>query len=156
VRERFASIETEGPVKLRKRTKNSFYVLFWSLFMTGTAAWIFDQWIRVPGAFGEEHHWLQPWTSRLHTFSAYLVLIALGYLLHAHVKPGLKGKKRKVTGISMLTFFGVLAISSLPILYAGEGTLRNSTTWIHTYLGLATPLFLAAHLWKKQDYVAKN
>jgi hypothetical protein len=139
-------------LKLRARTRRGFYFIFWTLFATGSAIWFFDRWVRVPGAFGEEHSSAQPWIARAHTLSAYGMMVVFGYLLHSHVRPGLKGKRSKPSGISMISVFAILAASSLPVLYAGEGATRNVSSWLHIYLGLSIPLFLAAHLYGR----AKN
>ena len=136
-------------MKLRKRTKRAFYVIFWTVFGTGAVDWIFDRWVRVQGPFGPEHHPLQPWLSRVHTASAYVILITFGYLLHSHVRPGLKGKYGKVSGIAMIGFLSILAASSLPILYASDGIIRDSSTAVHTYMGLSIPLLLGVHLFKR-------
>lgn len=133
-------------MKLRKKTRNIFYAIFYALFATGVLAWFFDRWVRVRGAFGEEHHPLQSWISRAHAVAAYGILVIFGYLLHSHVRPGLKAGKSVRTGVSMITALVVLALTSLPILYAADGAVRNGSTWIHTYLGLSIPLILILHL----------
>jgi len=143
-----------GPLKLRKRTKRYFLLFFWAVVGTGTLDWIFDKWVRVQGAFGPEHHPLQPWISRAHTASAYLILISFGYLLHSHVRPGLKGKRKKVSGIAIVTFLSILAASSLPILYAADGMIRDTSTAVHTYMGLSIPLLLGIHLWWRKNDTA--
>lgn len=133
-------------MKIRKRTKRILYGTLLSLFLTGACVFVLSRWVRVQGAFGEEHHPAQPWVIRAHTLFAYGALISLGYLGHSHIRPGLKGERGKPTGVGIITIFGVLALTSLVVLYASEGGIRDWGVGIHTWLGLVSPLLLFLHI----------
>jgi len=133
-------------VKLPHPFKSIFLFSLGICFFSGLFWWIFENWIRVKGMLGDEHHPSQIWFIRIHTAFAFILLLGLGYLIKVHIEPGLKKKEKRRSGLSMSAVFSILIITALPILYATEGPLRSSSSFIHTYLGLALPLFLGIHL----------
>jgi len=140
-------------MKLNKSFKFCLLLSLWGSFATGLGWWIFNKWVRVPGGvLGEEHHPLELWFTRFHSALAYLLVLALGYLIAVHIQPGLKGKKKKSSGLTMVAFFFILIASALPILYSPDGNLREGSSFIHTYLGFSIPFLLWVHLnWKKKQ-----
>jgi hypothetical protein len=144
-------------MKLLKPYKIIFLSFLGSSFITGLTFFIFDHWIRIKeGPLGTEHHPLQPWIIRVHTASAFCLLMALGYLIRVHIEPGLKGKRRKPSGLIMMVFFSTMICTALPLLYAGEGSVREVVEFIHTYLGLSLPLFLFIHIRERQNENKKS
>jgi hypothetical protein len=137
-------------VKLQRQFKIIFLTSLAICFLSGVLWWIFENGVRVSGALGEEHHPAQIWFIRIHSTFAFILLINLGYLIKVHIEPGLKKKKKKRSGLSMVSIFTILILTALPILYATEGLLRSTSSFTHTYLGFALPLFLGLHLIPKK------
>jgi hypothetical protein len=107
-----------------------------------------DKFVRVQGAFGEDHHPAQEYLIRIHGTIAYFTLLIIGYLIHSHVRPGLKHKKKRSrkTGWVLMIATAVLILSSAMDLFGPEGVAHSTLVQIHRYLGLFFPLFIAAHL----------
>ena len=70
-----------------------------------------------------------------HGIAAILATLALGSVLPFHLKAGLKSRKKWLSGISQLSFLGVLLISGA-LLYYGPAEIRDSVISIHWMVGL--------------------
>ena len=116
--------------------------------MTGTAWWYLDKFVRVKGVFGEDHHPAQEILIRIHGSVAYFTLLVIGYLIHSHIRPGLKHKKKRSlkTGWILIIATGLLILSSAMDLFGPEGVLHSTLVQIHRFLGLVFPAILAIHL----------
>jgi hypothetical protein len=64
-----------------------------------------------------------------------LATLALGSVLPFHLKAGLKSRKKWLSGMSQLSFLGVLLISGA-LLYYGPAEIRDSVISIHWIVGL--------------------
>ncbi len=135
-------------MKFTSRFKKIFYLFFTTLFVTGTVWWYLDKFVRVKGAFGEDHHPAQEILIRIHGTVAYFTLLIIGYLIHSHIRPGLKHKKKRsfVTGWVMIIATAILILSSVFDLFGPEGMIHETLVQIHRYVGLFFPAILAIHL----------
>jgi hypothetical protein len=92
------------------------------------------------GEFGDLPHPLEGWSLRLHGAAAFASLWLLGLLWGLHITRAWPTKKRRATGIVMLSAAGVLVLSGYLLYYGGE-TLRDIAAPLHWVLGLlALPL----------------
>ncbi len=137
-------------MKLTRNFKSIFYLFFTSLYLTGVSWWCFEKFVHVKGAFGEDHHPYQQLILRIHGAIAYFTLLVVGYLIHSHIRPGLKSRKKRSlkTGWMMIIVTGSLIASSAMDLFGPEGLTHDFLVGLHWYLGLAFPLFLGTHLFK--------
>ena len=71
----------------------------------------------------------------LHGVGAILATLALGSALPFHLKAGLQSKHKMVSGISQLSFLGLLIITGALLYYGSEG-LRETTINLHWSIGL--------------------
>ena len=135
-------------MKFRSDFKKIFYVFFTALFLTGSVWWAMEKWVRVQTSLGADHHPLQGILLRLHGVIAYFILILLGYLVHSHIRPGLKAKTKKsfVSGWIMNVMTGLLVLTSATDLFGPEGGVREFLVTCHRFLGLGFPLILFIHL----------
>jgi hypothetical protein len=143
-------------MKFTKTFKKIFYFVFTLLFLSG-AAWLFlEKFVRVPGAFGEDHHPAQEVLIRIHGAIAYAALIVIGYLTHSHVRPGLKSKKQRgiKTGWMLIVATSLLIVSSAMDLFGPETFVREWLATSHRYVGLFFPLLVVGHVLK--DRFAQN
>ena len=80
----------------------------------------------------------------LHGMGAILATLALGSALPFHLKAGLQSKHKKVSGISQLSFLGLLIITGALLYYGSEG-LRETTINLHWSIGLLFFLMFILH-----------
>jgi hypothetical protein len=116
-------------------------------YASGATLYGLSHWVRVESPVGEQHHPAESWVRLGHSFLTYGTVMALGYLLHAHVFPGLNAARprRRPTGLGTLGVFAVLLLSALFILYAGETDWRDSVAQLHGLTGLALPALILFH-----------
>ena len=133
-------------MKLPKIFKWILYSILSLAFISGGLWFSFERWVRIQGPLGEDHHPAQAWFLRIHGILAYTILLGLGYMIRAHVQPGLKGKRGRFTGLPMVFYFGGLVVTAIIQLYGLEGPFRDGSAWVHSYMGLGLPIFLATHI----------
>jgi len=86
---------------------------------------------------------------KVHGGAAMLVLLLLGALLASHVPAGWKDARKKKTGIGILAASAWLMISGHLLYYAGDEALRQAASYSHLGIGLALPLLLGFHVWRR-------
>ena len=133
-------------MKWRFREKISFGMIGGGAYFSGVLLFLFSHWIRVSTQVGEQHSSFERWLRPGHSFLTYLVIFSSGYIFKIHVLPGLKGSRRKLSGIFVFSFIGILWLSALGVLYLGESDLSSVVAWTHGLFGCAVLLFLFLHL----------
>ena len=138
-------------MKLSRRFKRILYSTLSVLFVSGLVVWIFETWFQIDRGFGPEPHEARIWFLRLHAVFGLFFLMVFGALCQSHVARGLKGKKKKTSGLSTLSPILVL-VATVPILYyVTDETLKSWTAGVHTYLGLASVIPFFVHLFKPKS-----
>jgi len=117
---------------------------------SGLVLFILSRWIRVTTIVGEQHLPMERWIRVGHSTLTYFVVLAVGYLVKSHILPGLKQRKKRISGISILFLFGTLLGTALITLYAGEGEWVASVALIHALIGILSPLLLLGHLFNRR------
>ncbi|MCB1043802.1 MAG: hypothetical protein KDC35_12730 [Acidobacteria bacterium] len=71
----------------------------------------------------------------IHGFFAMAALFLFGVVFNSHVSRRYKQRKKRRSGISMLTCMVLMAITGGLLYYAGHPTVRSLSSWLHTVLG---------------------
>jgi hypothetical protein len=121
------------------------YAIFAILFLSG-AMWLIADALKE-SANGEL--WQQIATTLLmtHGGSAMITLMMLGALVPLHMRYGWRGRKNLSTGIAMASVSAVLIITAFGLYYFGVEGARAVAGDVHTWLGVASPVLLVAHIW---------
>lgn len=128
-------------------------LLLWTsalLYATGLAVWALAKLFLVDNGYGPEP---SPWkTPALHAHSVLglLFLVLFGYLWSAHVEPGLRQKKKRLSGWTMLASCGVLFLTVPLLFYATGEALRSGAAAAHTWLGAIVLAPFLLHLRAKK------
>lgn len=134
-------------IQLSRRHKAVLYAITFALFGTGAAwAW-FHYFGKAEGEFGPVIHPAEPWMLKAHGAAAMGILVMLGTLLPIHVKRGWQARRNRSSGGGLLAVFGILTFTGYGLYYAGGEKLREWTSLIHLWLGLALPITIALHVW---------
>ncbi len=134
-------------MKIRKREKRGFKWIYVLLYLTGATLFVLSHWIRVTTAVGLQHHPIEFWSRVAHVTMSYIGVLALGFLVKAHVMPGLKGKLKTKSGLTVLAVLLTMIGTAVGVLYgSGEAEELSLVAWVHALLGLSTPVFIAVHL----------
>jgi hypothetical protein len=138
-------------MKLGARFKTAFLLTSGFLYISGLAAWLLARYFLVDQGYGAEPSLLKPWALHAHSVAGFLFLVLFGYLWRAHVEPGLKHRKKKRSGLTMIAFLGVL-FATVPLLFYLTGeTARAWTAAVHTWLGAAALAPFLYHLRSKRN-----
>jgi len=96
--------------------------------------------------FGSGTHPGQAMIMRIHGAIAMAFLVLIGTLLPLHMRPGWRQGDHRVSGGSVFGTCLLLILTGWGLYYIGDETLRHSISLAHTYVGLALPLVITAHV----------
>lgn len=133
------------PTQLPRWHERAIYIGFATLVVTGLAWLVLDQWVRVAGEFGPEHHPAERLALIVHGIAAYIFLLVLGALLPVHVKLGWSIGRNRSSGIVLGATMLVLAVTAIALYYVGGESLRTWSSTVHWVVGLAAIAVLAIH-----------
>ena len=91
-------------------------------------------------------YWQEPMIMRVHGAVAMAFLVLIGTLLPLHMRPGWRQGDHRVSGGSVFGTCLLLILTGWGLYYVGDETLRHSLSLVHTYVGLALPLIITAHI----------
>jgi hypothetical protein len=129
-------------------------LLLWTsafLYLTGLAVWLLATRLQTDNGYGGFEP--SPWkatTLHAHSIAGLAFLGLFGYLVSVHVEPGLKQRKKKRSGLTLLVVFGILFLTVPFLFYATGETARAWTAAVHTWLGAALLAPLLFHLNSKR------
>jgi len=131
------------PSRLPRWQEWAVYIGLGSLIVTGIAWLALDQWVRVYGDFGPEHHPAEHWALIVHGIAAYVFLIVGGAMIPVHVKLGWNLRRNLVSGLAVASICIVLALTALALYYVGDEVARHWSSVMHWTVGLiALPAIL--------------
>jgi hypothetical protein len=137
---------TRRPTRLPRWHELAVYVGFGALLITGVAWLALDQWVRVAGEFGPEHHPAQNIVLIVHGVAAYAFLIVAGALIPVHVKLGWSIGRNWISGVTLASILGVLSVSALGLYYLSGDAARGWSSLAHWTIGLIALPALLIHV----------
>ncbi|MBF7682126.1 hypothetical protein I2F27_02070 [Acinetobacter sp. B5B] len=127
-------------IRLPKIHKYTLYIIWAVLSVTGLYFAYSQDWKKYdPSEF-------TVYSLKVHGICASLMLILIGTLIPIHIQRSLETKRNLTSGISILVFMLLLALSGVGLYYSAE-------TWIalvkiiHIWVGIFIVLFLPCHIW---------
>lgn len=139
-----------GAVRPSAKTRLLINVTGVGLWLSGVLWLVFHFYLRREGEWGPEPHELEPWWLRLHGAFAFLTLWTAGLLFASHMARGWATARRRVTGVLLVGWLLLLAISGYLLLYAGDDGVWGILSPTHWIAGLALPLAYVAHRWLRR------
>jgi hypothetical protein len=131
------------PGRLPRWQEWSVYLALGLLIATGVAWLLLDNFVRVEGEFGPEHHPAEHWTLIAHGMAAYAFLIVGGAMIPVHVTLGWNTKRNLKSGLALAGTCLILAVTALGLYYDGDEISRSWVSIIHWGVGLiAVPALL--------------
>ena len=102
---------------------------------------------RLPGAFVDRPHWLEPWSLKLHGLAAFVSLFFAGSLLNSHMRRAWQLRRNRASGAWTAAVFLILTLSAYLLYYGGGESMHSLVSLAHWLVGLAlVPLFVV-HIW---------
>lgn len=122
------------------------YLTVGLLTLSGLAWLWLDKFGKVQGEFGPEQSPALPWLLLVHGVVAYAFLIVAAMLVPVHVRLGWNALRNRVSGLTLVGFGLVLAVTGLLLYYATTEGLRALSSTAHWVVGIALPIALAVHI----------
>jgi hypothetical protein len=131
------------PSRLPRWQEWAVYLGLGSLIATGIVWLALDQWVRIDGDFGPEHHPAEHWVLIVHGIAAYAFLIVGGAMIPVHVQLGWNMRRNLVSGLVLASICIFLALTALALYYAADEVARHWSSILHWTVGLfALPAIL--------------
>ncbi len=133
--------------RLRHWQRQLFYATGALLVVTG-GVWLVVHYARAADALPSP---AESWLMRAHGLGAFAALFVLGALAAAHVPRGwrlverLGWQAQRRTGLVLCVFAGTLALTGYLLYYFAADDLRPALGWMHSALGAAMAILVAAH-----------
>ena len=118
------------------------------LLLASGAVWLALHYARpadvLPSAF-------EAWSMRIHGLAAFAVLFVFGALAASHVPQGWRLSHRwrwarqRGSGVILCSLAGILALTGYLLYYFAPETVRPALGWLHSGLGVAMAVVVAAH-----------
>ena len=130
-------------MKLTKRFKTAFYPTLLGLYATGVGTWIYGKWFSIDRGYGLEANPTGITLLHVHSVIGLWFLLTFGYLWHCHIERAWKSRKKRTSGVMLLTPILLLFITVPGLFYLTDEKLKEFTSAVHTYVGLfvALPFF---------------
>ena len=121
------------------------------LFLSGLCWLIIHYILAVGDPFSPWQLFIAPWSMKLHGALSMIFLIAFGSLIEGHILQGIKSKKHIRSGLSMLGSSALLILTGYGLYYFSGETARQSTSIIHSIIGIAFGVIMLIHIPRKNN-----
>lgn len=143
-------------VYFSKTYRRCLYGMFLLSWCSGTGFFILKTWFVQEGEYGlVKHAWQYP-ALQVHGAMAFLMMIGFGFVLGAHVPRSWKSKKKRKTGILLLTLPSLSIFSGYLLYYIAQDTFREWLEYTHLAIGFLLPFALILHITIKIKKKAKR
>jgi hypothetical protein len=132
-------------LRLDPRFRFLLYAAFSVLFLTG-CGWLLTDRIKDGSLDSEAWQGASANLLMLHGGAAMATLMLLGALVPLHIQRAWRSGRNRPTALFMLTFNGLLVVTSFGLYYAGADLLRAWASNIHEVVGLALPVLFLIHV----------
>lgn len=133
------------PTRLPRWQEVAVYVTLGALILSGLAWLALDQWVRINGEFGQEHHPAEHGALVVHGVVAYGFLIVAGAMIPVHIKLGWSLGRNKASGLSLAIGCMIGALTALALYYLGDERGRSVVSLVHWLVGLLVIPALLIH-----------
>lgn len=126
--------------------KAALYAVIATSWLTGSYWFYLHRWVRIEGEFGEEHSPWEPTLLKVHGASAMLIMVFYGYLLGTHIPTGLRSRRNKLLGLTLVYAIGFMIVTAYGLYYIGGEEFRSVVSWAHLGVGFLLPFVLGLHV----------
>jgi hypothetical protein len=128
-----------------KTARLAVYWTFGTLWFTGCAWLILNQWFESTGPFGRSPHPLEPALLLMHGILAVASLYLLGWVSARHVRRWWTGGVRRMSGGILAAFFAVLTLTGFALFFVSDDLWQHAAGTAHDVLGVAVTVFAIQH-----------
>jgi hypothetical protein len=144
------SLYNSNSLRLGAGRKLAFHALWLGLIASGVVWLVLHYFVLVKGEFGPEHSPFEPMSLKVHGGLAFLALWFGGMMWGTHMLKGWSQKRRRWSGLALLTVFLVLIVTGYLLYYAGDEDLRAKISLVHWIIGMGIPAAYLFHRLSKK------
>ncbi|WP_265569906.1 hypothetical protein [Sphingomicrobium nitratireducens] len=134
------------PTRLPRWQEWSVYATLGALIVTGLLWLGLDEFVRIEGEFGPEHHPGQALSLMLHGIAGYAFLVIGGAMIPVHIKLGWHLRRNRRSGLILSLTCLFLALSAVALYYAGAEGFRSMASLAHWLVGILLVPALLFHV----------
>lgn len=127
--------------------RRAVYLTVVLLTISGLAWLVAHFFLRPVTEFGESVSPFEPWSMKLHGAVAMALLFLLGSMLNNHIRRGLRARRNRGTGWSMVAITTVLVLTGYGLYYLAGESSRPLWSWGHWVIGIGFAAGLPLHVW---------
>ena len=142
---RTPSKKSPVPARMSARKRLAIYSLLGTLWFSGCAWLVLDQFFESKGQFGMTPHPWAPAILLLHGIVAILSMYLLGWITARHVLRWWPGRLRRLSGGVLAGFFVLLALSGFALFFVSDDRWQHFAATAHDVLGLGITVFAIQH-----------
>ncbi len=135
---------------VNKKKWNYQKAFFWILalsWVSGLTFFVFNNFITIPGEFGDTKHPFQYPILKFHGGASFLIMVAFGYFMAAHVRKSWYARDPKpIMGIVLLAMPIISMITAYALYYIVSDFTRAVVIYIHLVIGFFLPFVLVIHI----------
>jgi hypothetical protein len=132
-------------MRMPRRARLAVYWMFGTLWLTGCAWLILNQYFESKGPFGRTPHPLEPVLLLMHGILAVLSMYLLGWISARHVRRWWTARLRRVSGGILAAAFTVLGVSGFALFFVSDDAWQHVAAAAHDVLGVAVTVFAIQH-----------
>jgi hypothetical protein len=133
-------------LKIPWRYRGLLFGLIALSWLTGLTFFVMNRWITVEGEFGPEKHPAQAIFLKVHGAAAFAMMISYGYMLASHVPAGLRSRRQKIIGLSLVSAQGFMILTAYGLYYISGEEFREWVSYSHASVGFLFPALLGWHV----------
>ncbi len=142
---RTPSKKSPVPDRMSARKRVVIYSLLGTLWFSGCAWLVLDQFFESKGQFGMTPHPWAPAILSLHGIVAILSMYLLGWITARHVLRWWPGRLRRLSGGVLAGFFVLLSLSGFALFFVSDDRWQHFAAAAHDALGLGITVFAIQH-----------
>lgn len=127
--------------------RRSVYLTMALLTLSGLAWLVAHFFLRPVTEFGESVSPFEPWSMKLHGGAAMALLFLLGSMLNNHIRRGLRARRNRRSGWSMVALTALLVLTGYGLYYLAGEVSRTAWSWVHWVIGVVFAAGLPLHVW---------
>jgi hypothetical protein len=136
---------TPSALRLSRNVRSLIYIIGVGVWFTGVLWLLLHHFFMQPGEFGMAPNPAEPWSLRAHAAFAFGTIWLLGVLSAGHIRKGWNSRRKRYSGLALVSTFVVLILSGYLLYYVGEERTRAFLSATHWLIGIAAPLAYVAH-----------
>lgn len=136
---------TAAAFRLSRRVRSLIYIIGVGVWLTGVVWLLLHNFFMSTGEFGMAPNPAEPWSLRAHAAFAFGAIWLLGLLSTVHIRKGWNSRRKRYSGLTLVSTFVVLILSGYLLYYVGEERARGLISTLHWVLGVFAPLTYVAH-----------